>query len=57
MVGAISNALGQGAQALGTALTIATIGGILGGICYLMAARPYPADMERVKGEQLLAEK
>jgi MFS family permease len=57
LVGAISDSLGQGAQALGTALTIASIGGILGGICYLMAARPYPADMERVKGEQLMAEK
>jgi MFS family permease len=59
LVGAISNALGQGAQALGTALTIASTGGILGGICYFMASRPYPADMDRVKGEheQLLAEK
>ena len=57
LVGAISDSLGQGAQALGTAMTIAAIGGILGGICYLMAARPYPADMERVKGEQLMAEK
>jgi MFS family permease len=57
MVGAISDALGQGAQALGTALIIASFGGILGGICYLMAARPYPADMEKVKHEQLMAEK
>jgi MFS family permease len=57
MVGAISNALGEGAQALGTALTIATIGGILGGICYIMASRSYIADMERVKGDQLMAEK
>ena len=57
LVGAISDSLGQGAQALGTALTIACIGGILGGICYLIAAKPFPADMERVKGEQLMAEK
>ena len=57
MVGAISDSLGQGAQALGTALTIASIGGVLGGICYFMAARPYPADMERVRHEQLMAEK
>ena len=57
LVGAISDALGQGAQALGTALTIACIGGVLGSICYLMAAKPFPADMERVKGEQLMAEK
>ncbi len=57
LVGAISDALGQGAQALGTALIIASAGGILGGICYLMAAKPYPADMEKVKHEQLMAEK
>jgi MFS family permease len=57
LVGAISDSLGQGAQALGTALTIAASGGILGGICYLIAARPYPADMEKVKHEQLMAEK
>lgn len=57
LVGAISNSLGQGAQALGTALSIAATGGILGGICYFIAARPYPADLERVRGEQLLAEK
>jgi MFS family permease len=56
LVGAISDALGQGAQALGTALTIACIGGILGGICYLMAAKPFPADLEKVKHEQLMAE-
>jgi MFS family permease len=57
MVGAISDSLGQGAQALGTALTIASIGGVLGGICYFMASRPYPADMEKVRHEQLMAEK
>jgi len=57
LVGAISDSLGQGAQALGTALMIASTGGILGGICYLVAARSYPSDMERVRGEKLLAEK
>jgi hypothetical protein len=57
LVGAISNALGQGAQALGTALTIASFGGILGGVCYFMASRPYIADMRKVEEEQLIAEK
>jgi len=57
LVGAISDALGQGAQALGTALTIACIGGVLGAICYLMAAKPFPADLEKVRHEQLMAEK
>lgn len=56
LVGAISNALGQSAQALGTALSIAAMGGVLGGICYFIAARPYPADIDRVKGEHLLSE-
>jgi len=57
LVGAISNALGQDAQALGTALMIATLGGVLGGLCYFMASRPYIADMDKVKHEHLLAEK
>jgi MFS family permease len=56
MVGAISSALGQDAQALGTALTIASVGGVLGGLCYFMAARPYVADMDKIKNEQLLIE-
>jgi MFS family permease len=57
LVGSISNALGQGVQALGTALSIASIGGILGGICYFIATRTYVADMEKVKHERLAAEK
>jgi MFS family permease len=57
LVGAISDALGQDAQALGTALIIASLGGVLGGICYFMASRPYITDMDRVKHEYLLAEK
>jgi MFS family permease len=57
MVGAISDALGQGAQALGTALMIASTGGVLGGISYWIASKSYPEDMEKVKGELLLAEK
>jgi MFS family permease len=57
LVGVISDSLGQDANALGTALIIAASGGILGGICYLIASRPYPVDMEKVKGEMLLAEK
>jgi len=56
LVGAISDVLGQGAQALGTALTIASAGGILGAICYLMASKRYVADMEKVRHEQLMAE-
>ncbi len=57
LVGVLSDALGQDAKALGTALIIAASGGILGGICYLIASRTYPADMDKVSGETLLAEK
>jgi MFS family permease len=57
LVGAISNAFGQGAQALGTAMSIASLGGIVGGICYFIATRTYVADMDKVKDDHLLAEK
>ncbi len=57
LVGAISDALGQGADALGTALMIASVGGIIGGICYFISTRTYVADMDRVKHDQLLCEK
>lgn len=57
LAGAISNALGQSAQALGTALIITSVGGVLGGLCYFMAARTYVRDMDTVQHEQLLAEK
>jgi MFS family permease len=56
VVGAISDALGQNAQALGTAMTIASAGGILGAFCYFMASKRYVADMEKVRHEQLIAE-
>jgi hypothetical protein len=57
LVGAISNSMGQGANALGTALSIASVGGILGGICFFIATRTYIADMDKVKDDHLLAEK
>ena len=47
--GAISNALGQSAQDLGTAMTITSVGGVLGGLCHFMAGRTYVADMDKVK--------
>jgi len=57
VAGAISNALGGSAQALGTALTICAIGGILSGFCYLMASRSYIADMEKVAHEKIIVGK
>lgn len=56
LVGVISDAFGQDARALGIALSIAAAGGILGGICYLAAAQPYPSDLDKVRNERLLAD-
>jgi hypothetical protein len=33
------------------------VGGILGGICFFIATRTYIADMDKVKHDQLLAER
>ena len=57
LVGSISDALGQDAQALGTALTIAGMGAVLGALFFFMASRSYVADMDKIKHEQIMAEK
>lgn len=57
IVGAISDALGQDAQALGTALTIAGMGAVLGAICFIIASKSYIADMDKIRNEQVMAEK
>ena len=54
-VGAISDKLGGGAEGLMTALLITTIAGFLGAGCLFIASRTYPADMEKVRQETLLA--
>jgi len=56
LIGWISDLLGGGAQGLSTAVMLSSIGGLLGGIFFLIAARTYPADAERVRQETLLAE-
>lgn len=56
VVGLISDALGGGAEGLMTALLFTSIAGFLGGACLFIAARTYPADMEKVRRETLLAE-
>jgi MFS family permease len=55
VVGAISDALGGGAEGLMTAMLITSIAGFLGAILLWIASRTYPADMEKVKLETLLA--
>ncbi|MCX5997624.1 MAG: MFS transporter [Chloroflexi bacterium] len=54
-IGAISDALGGGAEGLMTALLITTIAGFLGAGCLFIASRTYPADMEKVRQETLMA--
>ncbi len=56
VIGAISDALGGGADGLSIALMLSTVIGLIGGIFFLLAARTYPADAERVKNETILAE-
>jgi len=55
VVGAISDKLGGGADGLLTAFLFTTIAGFIAALLLWLAARTYPADMERVKQETLLA--
>jgi MFS family permease len=55
VVGAISDALGGGADGLLTAFLITTIAGFIAALLFWLAARTYPADMEKVKSETLMA--
>jgi len=55
VVGAISDALGGGANGLLTAFLMTTIAGFIAALLLWLAARTYPADMEKVKQETLLA--
>lgn len=48
-VGFISDSLGGGAAGLKIAIIAAASGGILAGICYLLGARHYPSDLDKVK--------
>ena len=56
VIGAVSDALGGGAQGLSLALMLSTVVGFAGGLCFIMASRTYPADAEKVKQEVILAE-
>ena len=56
LIGWISDMLGGGADGLSLALIISTAGGLLGGIFFILAARTYPSDAEKVKQEVILAE-
>ncbi len=56
VVGAISDALGGGAQGLRNALIIVCLAGFVAAYVEWRGARTYPADMGRVKGVALQAE-
>ena len=55
VVGAISDALGGGADGLLTALLITTIAGFIAALLLWLGARTYPADMANVEHETLIA--
>lgn len=57
LVGKISDLLGGGAQGLQIALIICSVGGLIGGVLFLIGARHYPADVERVQHLELELEK
>lgn len=55
-VGAISDALGGGAQGLKVAMMLMPICGVVAGVLFWIAAKPYPADLDKVKGITLESE-
>ena len=55
VVGAISDALGGGADGLITAMLFTTIAGFIAALLLWLAARTYPADMAKVQHETLTA--
>jgi len=56
IVGFVSDALGGGAEGLGTAIMLCGLFGIVAGILFFVASRTYPEDLQKVKDEAILAE-
>jgi len=48
--------MGGGADGLGIAVALCGAFGVLAGILFLVAARTYPEDSQKVKYEAILAE-
>jgi MFS family permease len=57
LVGGISDGLGGGANGLMWAVVIACAGGLLACVCFIMGARHYIADEDRVRGSVLKSHK
>jgi MFS family permease len=55
VVGAISDAMGGGANGLSMALLVTTGVGIIGALCYFFGAKAYAADADKVKHEAVMA--
>lgn len=55
VIGAISDAWGGGAMGLSNALLICCGVGIIGALCYIMGAKDYASDAEKLKHEAVLA--
>ena len=56
IVGAVSDAMGGGAEGLGWAVMMCGVFGIAAGILFWIATRTYPDDLQKVKDEAILAE-
>lgn len=56
VVGAVSDALGGGAEGLSMGIMMCGLFGITAGFLFLIASRTYPEDLRRVKDEAILAE-
>jgi MFS family permease len=55
VIGAVSDALGGGANGLSIAIMLSAIVGLIGGVFFIIAARTYPADADKVRQETILA--
>jgi MFS family permease len=55
VIGAISDAWGGGGTGLSNALMICCVVGVIGALCYIMGAKDYASDAEKIKHEAVLA--
>lgn len=57
VVGVVSDALGGGAKGLNMGMMLCGVFGLVAGMLFLVAARTYPEDAQKVKDQAILAEK
>ena len=55
VIGAVSDAWGGGGTGLSNALLICCVVGVIGALCYIMGAKDYASDAEKIKHEAVLA--